>query len=149
MNFDHSVVDVLAQSKVYQDYRKAFTGATGLPLSLSPVASGQLPHLGTENESRFCAITVQQGGSCANCLRIQHKLRQNAAHRSYTVVCAAGISETAVPVRLGEKLVGFLHTGQVLLSQPTVADFDRTAKVVSDLEVGADAPELRDAYFGT
>jgi AraC-like DNA-binding protein len=149
MKSDYSSVAALANSRIYQEYQKAFTGATGLPLSLRSVDSGQLPHHGTQNESWFCAIMAQQGRSCANCLRVQRKLREKAACRPYTVVCGAGISETAVPVRLGDKLVGFLHTGQVLLGQPTAGDIDRTAKIVSGLEVDADAPGLRNAYFGT
>ena len=49
----------------------------------------------------------------------------------------------------GEKLLGFLHTGQVFASTPTAAEFDRTAKFVDKLGVNVDVTELRDAYFGT
>jgi AraC-like DNA-binding protein len=149
MKSDYCMVDALAKSKVYRDYQKAFTQTTGLPLTLRSVESWQLPHHGSENENAFCKIMAQQSHSCAHCLGVQQRLRENAADRPYTVVCGAGLSETAVPVRLGEKLVGFLHTGQAFQAKPTAAGFDRTAKILSDGGVDVDAPKLRDAYFDT
>jgi YesN/AraC family two-component response regulator len=59
------------------------------------------------------------------------------------------MAESAVPVRTGEKLIGFLHTGQVFRSKPTAARFDRSAKFVATLGIEADVSELREAYFAT
>jgi AraC-like DNA-binding protein len=148
MNKDATLVDNLARSETFQSYQRAFTDATGLPMNLSPVESWQLPHRGKKNENGFCAIMSERSRSCANCLQVQHKLSENANHQAYTAVCGAGMSETAVPVRLGEKLVGFLHTGQVFRKKPTGAQFDRTAKMASELGVDVDTATLRDAYLG-
>ncbi len=149
MNNHDSLVDALAKSKVYQDYERAFSEATGLPVSLRSVDSWQLPHHGKRNENAFCAIMAQKSRSCASCLQVQQKISEKATQEPYTVVCEAGMSDTAVPVRLGEKLVGFLQTGQVFRRKPSAAQFDRTVKLVSQWGVDADVAQLKDAYFET
>lgn len=149
MNNSHSLIDALAKSKVYQDYERAFSEATGLPVSLRPVESWQLPLHGKRNENPFCAMMAQKSRSCANCLQVQQRLSEHATEEPYTTVCEAGMSDTAVPVRLGEKLVGFLQTGQVFRRKPSPALFDRTAKMISEWGVETDIEKLRDAYFET
>jgi AraC-like DNA-binding protein len=149
MNNSHSLIDALAKSKVYQEYERAFSEATGLPVSLRSVESWQLPHHGKRNENPFCAMMAQKSRSCANCLQVQQRLSEHAIEEAYTAVCEAGMSDTAVPVRLGEKLVGFLQTGQVFRKKPSAALFDRTAKMISEWGVEADINKLRDAYFET
>jgi AraC-like DNA-binding protein len=149
MNNQHSLIDALTKSKVYQDYERAFSEATGLPVSLRPVESWQLPHHGKKNENPFCAMMAAKSRSCANCLQVQQRLSDNATHEAFTTVCEAGLSDTAVPVRLGEKLIGFLQTGQVFRKKPSAAQFDRTAKIISDWGVEADINELKNAYFDT
>ena len=59
-----ALVDAMINSQIYKDYEKAFSDATGLPVSLRPVESWQ---------------------------------RSNS-------------SENGVPVRLGDRLIGFLQT---------------------------------------
>src|SRR5512142_2736102 len=48
---DRSLIEALCNSKLFHDYEKAFTEATGLPVALCPVESWQLPHHGQRNES--------------------------------------------------------------------------------------------------
>jgi AraC-like DNA-binding protein len=149
MNNSHSLIDALAKSKIYQEYERAFSEATGLPVTLRPVESWQLPHHGKRNENPFCAIMAEKSRSCANCLQVQQKLSEHATHEAYTTICDAGMSDTAVPVRLGEKLLGFLQTGQVFRKKPSATLFDRTAKAVAEWGVEADVNRLKDAYFST
>ena len=149
MNNSHSLIDALAKSKIYQEYERAFSDATGLPVTLRPVESWQLPHHGKRNENPFCAMMAEKSRSCASCLQLQQKLSENATHEAYTGVCEVGMSDTAVPVRLGEKLIGFLQTGQVFRKKPSAALFDRTAKLIADWGVEADVDKLKDAYFST
>src|SRR5215471_5689554 len=127
-----NVIEKLANSKVYQDYERAFSEATGLPVTLQPVESWQLPHHGKRNENPFCGMMAEKSRSCASCLQLQQKLSEHAVQQPYTAICDAGMSDTAVPVRLGEKLLGFLQTGQVFRKKPTAAQFDRTAKRISE-----------------
>ena len=149
MNNNDSLIEALAKSKVYQDYERAFSDATGLPVSLRPVESWQLPHHGKRNENPFCAMMAEKSRSCANCLQVQQRLSEHAVQEPFTAVCEAGMTDTAVPVRLGEKLIGFLQTGQVFRKKPSAALFDRTAKMISQWGIEADVNRLRNAYFDT
>jgi AraC-like DNA-binding protein len=47
------------------------------------------------------------------------------------VTCPFGLTETAVPVKLGTKIIGYLRIGQVLRHMPVKAD---TSKVARELE---------------
>ena len=142
-------VDILSQSKIYQDYERAFTDATGLPVSLRPVESWQLPHRGKKSENVFCAMMAQRSGSCAACLRMQEQLSQTAKAEPQTLNCFSGMSDTAIPVRLGENLIGFLQTGQVFRRKPSEAQFSRVSKQLEEWGVQAESGELRDAFFST
>jgi AraC-like DNA-binding protein len=144
-----ALIEALVNSKVYQDYERAFAEMTGLPVVLSPVESWQLPHHGRRNENPFCALMAQKSRPCAACLQANEKLAQQAAIEPSTVVCAVGLSDTAVPVRLGDRLIGYLQTGQVFRKKPTLGQFERTAKLVQDWGVEADRDKLKHAYFST
>src|ERR1035441_4707662 len=43
---DRGLIESLSNSKIFQDYGRAFTEATGLPVALRAVESWQLPHHG-------------------------------------------------------------------------------------------------------
>jgi AraC-like DNA-binding protein len=149
MNNGKSLIEGLTQSKIYQDYERAFTEATGLPLALRPVESWQLPHHGKRAENRFCALMAGKSKACSACLQVQEELAQGATQQPHTVICAAGLSDTAVPVRMGDQLIGFLHTGQVFRRKPTEAQFKRTAELASQWGVSAPGEDLKKAYFET
>ena len=63
----------------------------------------------------------------------------------HTVTCPFGLTETAVPVRLGGDVIGYLRIGQVLRHMPAKAD---TTKVSRQLERGGlrFAGEIRKAW---
>jgi len=146
---DRALIEALSNSKVFQDYERAFTEATGLPVALRAVESWQLPHHGQRNESPFCALVLETSRACASCLQVQEKLSMGAAEEAYTVSCPAGLCDTAVPVRLGDRLLGFLQTGQVFRKAPTRPQFERTLRLVNDWGVHVDPAKLEQAYFGT
>ncbi len=148
-NGTKGLIEALANSKVYQEYERAFTEATGLPVALRPVESWQMPHHGKRNESPFCDLMAQKSRACAACLQVQEKLSELAAQEAHTVVCPAGLCDTAVPVRLGDRLIGFLQTGQVFRKKPTSSQFDRVLKLVGEWGVQAGRKTLEDAYFAT
>ena len=143
------LIETLIQSRVYQEYARAFTEATGLPLCLRPVESWQLPHHGGRNENAFCGLMAQKSRSCAHCLQVTQKLSETAVDSAETVACPAGLCDTAVPVKLGDRLIGFLQTGQVFRKAPTERQFERVAKLVAGWGVAADPEALRAAYFAT
>jgi len=146
---DRGLVEALVTSKVFQDYERAFTEATGMPVALRPVESWQLPHHGRRNEGPFCALISEKSRACAPCLQVQERLSNMAAYEPGTLSCPNGLSETAVPVRLGDRLLGFLQTGQVFRTTPTAARFERTAKLLAERGVSLDLEELRKAYFSS
>ena len=149
MNNEHNLAEALTNSKIYQDYERAFSETTGLPVALRPVETWQLPHHGRRKENPFCASMAQKSRSCAACLQCQQELHEKATHEPQTVTCRMGLCDTAVPVRLGDKLIGYLQTGQVFRRKPTETQFQRVLKLAREWGVEVNEPELRAAYFNS
>ena len=146
---DHFVQERLSRSQIFKDYERAFGEATGLPLTLSPVDDWHLAHHGRRHESPFCALLAGQNKSCAACLRVQHELATQTSSEARTTTCFAGLRETAVPVRIGDKTIGFLRTGEVLLQKPRPPQFARVAKQLREWGLGGKIEEFKTAFFQT
>jgi AraC-like DNA-binding protein/ligand-binding sensor protein len=146
---DRSLIEALVNSKVFQEYERAFTEATGMPVALRPVETWQLPHHGKRNEGPFCALISERSRACASCLQVQERLSEMATQEACTVGCPNGLCDTAVPVRLGDRLIGFLQTGQVFRKRPTESQFERALRQVSEWGVDVDVGTLREAYFNS
>lgn len=146
---DRGLIEALVNSRVFQEYERAFAEATGLPIALRPVESWQLPHHGKRNEGPFCALISEKSRACASCLSVQEKLSNLAAQQAHTIGCPNGLSDTAVPVRLGDRLIGFLQTGQVFRKKPSESQFERVARQVAEWGVEVEAEKLHKAYFAT
>ncbi len=91
MNNEHNLAEALTNSKIYQDYERAFSETTGLPVALRPVETWQLPHHGRRKENPFCASMAQKSRSCAACLQTQQELHEKATHEPQTVTCQMGL----------------------------------------------------------
>lgn len=148
-NADRALLETLADSKIYHDYEQAFSEATGLPVSLRPVESWQLPLHGKRHENPFCQMMAQKSRACAACLQVAECLAQRGAREPQTVTCPVGMCDTAVPVTLGDRLVGFLQTGQIFRKKPSQAQFERTAELIAKWGLGDKLAELKEAYFKT
>jgi len=148
-NANRALIEALVSSKIYQDYERAFSETTGFPVALRPVETWQLPHHGKRNESPFCEILAQKSRACAACLQVQESLSERSTQEPQSVLCPVGMCDTAVPVRLGDRLIGFLQTGQVFRKKPTQAQFERAAKLVSEWGVSVERQKLSEAYFNT
>lgn len=148
-NSGTTLVEALSTSKLYQEYARAFGDMTRLPITLRSVESWQLPYHGLRHENAYCALMAGKSTACATCLQTQQKLATAATVEPQTVVCSSGLCETAVPVRLGEKVVGLLQTGQVFRKRPTPAQFERVARMVDGWGMEVAPEELRQAYFDT
>jgi AraC-like DNA-binding protein len=146
---NRALVEAMTNSKIYQDYEKAFSEATGLPVALRPVESWQLPHHGKRNENPFCQLMSQKSRACSACLQVQETLSQSATVDPQTVTCLVGMCDTAVPVRLGDRLIGFLQTGQVFRKKPTPSQFEKAAKLTEEWGVEVERNRLEEAYFET
>jgi AraC-like DNA-binding protein/ligand-binding sensor protein len=149
MNDHKQLIEALVNSPLYQDYERAFTEAVGLPITLRAVESWQLPYHGKRRENGFCAMVAQKSRACANCLQTQQRLSEKARVEPQTLNCAFGLSETAVPVRMGDRVIGFLQMGQVFRRRPTAAQFERVYRLASLWGLAVPREELRRAYFGS
>jgi AraC-like DNA-binding protein len=148
-NGNRALLEALAGSKIYHDYERAFSEATGLPVALRPVESWQLPLHGKRHENPFCQLMAQKSRACAACLQVQELLSQRATHEPQSVICPAGLCDTAVPIRLGDRLIGFLQTGQVFSRKPTSAQFERTATLATEWGLDVKREQLKEVYFNT
>jgi AraC-like DNA-binding protein/ligand-binding sensor protein len=129
------VIDKLRRSKLFRDYERVFSEATGLPLALRPVEYWQLAHHGKRHENPFCALLAENPKSLAVCLQAHEDMIKHTADLPSTVTCPFGLTETAVPLKLGTRTIGYLRVGQVLRRSPSRRD---TAKVERKMsEVGA------------
>lgn len=146
---DRNLIEALSGSKVFQDYERAFTEATGMPVALRPIETWHLPHHGKRNEGPFCSLISERSRACASCLQVQEKLSEAAIQEAVTMGCPNGLCDTAVPVRLGDRVIGYLQTGQVFRKKPSEKQFDRVMAQVRQWGVQATDEELRSAYFTT
>ena len=148
-NGNQQIVEQLSRSQIYRDYERAFGQATGLPLTLRAPEIWSFAHARKQNQNPFCVLMSRQSRSCAACLRTQEETSKAALDGSKSVVCFAGLCDTAVPVRLGGQLIGFLQTGQVMLQKPTQKQFAKTAKLLLEWGLKVDLTKLEEAYFHT
>jgi hypothetical protein len=125
------LIDMLRRSRLFRDYESVFTKATGPPLALRPRDYWQLEHQGKKNENPFCALLAENSATLAVCLQAHDEMIRRTGDLPHTVTCPFGLTETAVPVKLGEKTIGYLRIGQVLRHMPVKAD---TTKVSRELE---------------
>ena len=115
---DSKLIDTLRRSKLYRDYERTFNEVTRLPLALRPVEFFGLPFHGKTNENAFCAFLADRRTSCSLCLQTQARVAANPGKHPRSIQCPFGLTETAVPIRLGERVIGFLCTGQVFTREP-------------------------------
>ena len=141
------MVQKLANSETFKEYERAFGDATGLPLALRPQEVWNLSMAGKPRENRFCGLMAKCSLACGVCLQMQERIGDQAAAGPATVTCFAGLSDTAVPVRAGEGIIGYLQTGQVSLKDPNTAQFEKIEKQLKEWDAKLDLGEVKEAYF--
>lgn len=149
MNNPDEMLETLARSDMFRKYERAFSDATGLPLTLRPVETWRLPLHGKRRENPFCALMAESGPTCAACLRAQEELARDAKDVPGAMTCAYGLREIAAPVKLGDRTIGLLQSGQVMRRKPTAASYRRAVEQAGRLGVDIDSRTARDAYFRT
>src|SRR4051794_1691708 len=93
MNPQAHLLQVLIESTTFREYQRAFSQATGLPLTLRPVESWQPALHKTPKENPFCAMIAGQSSSCAGCLQMQEDLFRSAQDLAKTMTCPFGLTE--------------------------------------------------------
>jgi AraC-like DNA-binding protein/ligand-binding sensor protein len=144
---NRALVEALVNSRTYRDYERAFGDLTGLPIALQPVETWQLPHHSKRNENALCALMSQKNSSCSACLQVQERLCGQAATAPQSVTCALGLTDSAVPVRMNDRLIGFLQIGQVFRKKPTNEQFEKVVALAREWGVEADRETLKEAFF--
>jgi len=139
------LIEMLLRSRSFRDYETVFTKATGLPITLRPLEYWQLAHHGKKNENPFCAKLAEHPETLAACLEAHESMIQQTGDLPRTVTCPFGLTETAVPVKLGEKTIGYLRIGQVLRKAPQRGDTERAKRTIAEHNVRFTA-DLRKAW---
>lgn len=139
----------LSESAVYRDYEHAFVAGTGLPLRLHAPDMLTVIRHARDQENPFCALLAKSNQSCAACYALQRKLETEAQLAPKTLKCFAGLCETAVPVRVGDNLIAFLQTGQILLHRPDKAQFNEIARTLVRWGSEVDLKKAEETYFNT
>jgi AraC-like DNA-binding protein/ligand-binding sensor protein len=127
---NRQLIDMLRRSRLFRDYETVFTKATGLPLALQPLEFWQLAHHGKKQENAFCALLAERPATLAVCLQAHQEMIDHTGVLPHTVTCPFGLTETAIPVKLGHEVIGYLRIGQVLRHMPGKSD---TTKVTREL----------------
>jgi AraC-like DNA-binding protein len=140
-------VEQLSRSRIYQDYREAFGKTAKLPLELSSIDRGwEIYATRSKYKNSFCAILARTNKACAPCVELR-KLRSTNISDTQTVRCFAGLTVTSVPVKLKERVIAFLETGQVFLRAPSASLFKKLAMRLINHGMKVNLARLETAYL--
>lgn len=105
---------------------------------------------GAQNANPFCMQMVETEPGCKLCVEMQEKLSTGAKDGvTQTASCIAGLTDSAVPVKVGDQILGYLQTGQVSHRQVTHADFRRVMDWLKRGGAAMDWDELEKRYMRT
>lgn len=145
-----TIADKLSQSQILRDYERAFVEATGLPLKFTASGKKRPALRGSLVVNRFCDHMVETEPGCQMCVEMQSRLANTSAGgETSTATCVAGLVDSSVPVRVGEKVLGHLQTGQVALKKLTPVGFKRVTEFLKKGGADVDWETLERAYFDT
>lgn len=136
----------LAQSEIFRDYERAFSEATGLPLAFQEAGDPRPALRDSHRVNPFCLRLSETSPGCKLCLETQEQLCRDDGE-THTITCRAGLTDSAVPVRLGDKLLGFLQTGQVALGSLNRGNFRRLVEWLQRKDQQTDWQVLEKAYL--
>src|SRR5690242_8499947 len=144
---DQEVMLHLSRSQIFKDYEQAFSEAMGLPLNIRAHDSWSPAHHGKTDHDSFAAILARFNQARAACLRAQSHASEEPSSTTRTVTWFAGLSESAVPVYVGDHILGFLETGEVMLKNPTRKHFASITRQLRAWGYKTDWKQLERAYF--
>src|SRR5260370_17158272 len=144
---DQEVMLHLSRSQIFKDYERDFSEGVGLVLNIRAHDSWSPAHHGKTDDDSFAAILARFNQARAACLRAQSDASQEAASTTRTVTWFAGLSESAVPVYVGDHILGFLETGEVMLKNPTKKQFASITRQLRAWGYKTDWKQLERAYF--
>jgi AraC-like DNA-binding protein/ligand-binding sensor protein len=151
-SFENTLLDRIVQSDRFKIYQDAFRLTTGLPLRL---VSADPDHWCLDdqaiNRSPFCEALNLCGSAYTACQETNRRLMKEAEIKGpSTCSCFAGLCATAVPVKMGASVVGFLKTGQVFTKVPSEGQFAAMLGSLGRKTLSAAAiSQLKGAYLRT
>src|SRR5690606_16121646 len=112
--FESTLHERLKHSDIFRIYQEAFRTATGLPLRLVGAdPDNWCLDENTVNRSPFCEALNLCKAACSACIETNRRLIIEASVQGpSTCRCFAGLTASAVPIRLGATIIGYLKTGQ-------------------------------------
>jgi len=137
----------LTRTAIFKDYEDAFHELTHLPLHYIPVGNKENVDGITHHDNPFCKHMLNDDAVCGTCAMMHERLREHSNDAPYTAQCFAGLTETAVPVKLGEEVIGYLQTGQVLLALPETEDLESVTRSLLEFGVALQEDEIQSLYL--
>lgn len=150
--FENTLLQRISHSDRFKMYQEAFRTATGLPLRLvSSDPNGWCLDDQKINRSPFCEALNLCDSACGACVETNRRLMKEAEVSGPTTChCFAGLCATAVPVKMGASVIGYLKTGQVFSQTPTEEQFDQLLGAIGRKTLDKNAREqLKEAYLQT
>src|SRR5438034_5178217 len=144
---DQEVMRHLSRSQIFKDYERAFSEAMGVPLNIRGRDSWSPSHHGREHQQSFASILARCNKARSACLKAQSDASREPETTTRTVTWFAGLSESAVPVYAGDRILGFLETGEVMLKNPTKKHFASITRQLRAWGYKTDWKQLEQAYF--
>lgn len=144
-----TLTEKLSQSEILQDYERAFAEVTGMPLEFR-VAGKKRPGIRNKPKANaFCAQLSETDPGCKMCVDMQERLTDPEVSGTRSGFCAAGLTDAAVPVQVGDQILGYLSTGQVALRELTHEDFHRVMDWLKKGGAETDWEDLEKTFFET
>lgn len=132
------------KSAFYDDYRQAFSEAVGLPISLHAPGTFRV-NPDDSGIPEFCRTMAANSKLCGVCADMHRHLQDPSGRKVLTMKCFAGMSSSAIPIRVDDHPAAYLHTGHVFLKEPGQKRRERVESALEHrgTEAAADASPRR------
>ncbi|MEX1114949.1 MAG: helix-turn-helix domain-containing protein [Akkermansiaceae bacterium] len=150
--FEATLLQRIANSERFKLYQEAFRNATGLPLRIvSANPDGWCFDDQSINRSPFCEALNLCKSACNACIETNRRLVKEAEVNGPTTChCFAGLCATAVPIKLGAAVIGYMKTGQVFSQTPNEEQFETIMGAIGRKTLDKKSQEqLKTAYLQT
>ena len=143
------MLEKIASSDLFEEYKSSFQRATGLALYLVSAEGETLTGQAQEQPNKFCALLHQNHDLCHECCLMRRKMAAFGDSKIRHFTCFAGLCESCVAIRAGTNTIGLLIAGQSVTKRPSQAKFERVATHLKQAGGDIDQAELRRAYFSS
>lgn len=120
----------LPQSDFYRDHQRAFSEAVGLPVTVHAPGTFQITE-DAEGIPDFCRAMARGNRVCGTCCDEHRRLQDPTGETTRTMKCFAGMSSSAIPIRVAKRPAAYLHTGHVFLDEADEARQQRIERLLA------------------